>query len=347
MALGRVSTWLVATMGSSATVPLTPRCTRVGPSRADAAGARLGCPTRLAVFVELGLPQCDEACIAAVTWRGVLVIEANTPVGAGGSVVIGLERGSRRGRQEFEAWLNAGVPESFDDRDFSDAIFWGVQFQRARFRDADFSGSSFFHVLLRDASIDGEIDHLVINGVDVTDYVNRHDRWWPLRNRLSPDSREGILESWTSLGSEWNSLLARVAAAGPSVVDQSVNGEWTLSETLRHLIFAMDKWFTLPILGAQAVSAIGLPNTSSQGRPWPGLDPGARPDFEDVLAVRSAQHATFSAFVSAMQIAALPESVSVEENGNVPALMCFHVVLEEEFEHLRYMIRDVAALGVR
>jgi hypothetical protein len=38
----------------------------------------------------------------------------------------------------------------------------------------------------------------------------------------------------------------------------------------------------------------------------------------------------------------LPETVAIEKNGNVPALMCLHVVLEEEFEHLRYMIRDLA-----
>lgn len=238
------------------------------------------------------------------------------------------------------------MPESFDDRDLSDSTFWGVQFHRARFRDADFSGSSFFHVFLKNVSIDGEIKNLLINGVDVTEYVNQHDRWWPLRNNLSPDTREGVVESWTALSLEWSKLLGLVSTLRPSVVNQSVDGEWTLNQTLRHLIFAMDKWFMLPMLGAHTFSAIGLPNSSSQARPWPGLDLSENPDFEKIIATRSDQHRRFGEFISEMQIGNLPESVSIEEGGNVPALMCLHVVLEEEFEHLRYMIRDLALLGV-
>ena len=234
------------------------------------------------------------------------------------------------------------MPESFEDRDLSESSFWGVQLHRATFRDTDFSDSSFFHVFLRNVSIDGEINNLVINGVDVTEYVNQHDRWWPLRNNLAPDTKEGIVESWRALSKEWSKLLGLVSTVGPSVVNQSVNGEWTLKQTLRHLIFAMDKWFMLPILGAHSFSAIGLPNSSSQARPWPGLDLNQDPDFEEVIATRSDQHKKFGDFISATHLDDLTATVSVEENGNVPALMCLHVVLEEEFEHLRYMIRDFA-----
>ena len=234
------------------------------------------------------------------------------------------------------------MPESFDDRDLSESSIWGVQLRHATFRDTDFSDSRFFHVFLKNVSIDGEINNLVINGVDVTDYVNQHDRWWPLRNNLAPDTKEGIVESWTALGKEWSKLLGLVSTARPSVVNQSVNGEWTLNQTLRHLIFAMDKWFMLPVLGQHSFSAIGLPNTSSQARPWPGLDLNQNPDFEEVMATRSDQHKRFGEFISGMRMEELPETVAIEENGNVPALMCLHVVLEEEFEHLRYMIRDLA-----
>lgn len=238
------------------------------------------------------------------------------------------------------------MPESFENRDFADSTFWGVQFRRATFRDADFSGSTFFHVLLRDVSIDGEIKNLVVNGVDVTEFVNSHDRWWPLRSNLTPDSVDGLVESWTALAREWSALLDRVASADPVVVSKSINGEWTLSETLRHLVFAMDKWFTMPILRKQTYSAIGLPNSSAQQRSWPGLDPSAEPSFAEILATRAAQHEVFGGFVSKMNFENLPESVSVEENGDVPTIMCFHVVLEEEFEHLRYMIRDLSELGL-
>lgn len=238
------------------------------------------------------------------------------------------------------------MPESFEDRDLSDSVFWGVNLQRSLFRDTDLSDATFFHVFLKNVSIDGEIDRLVINGVDVTAYVNEHDRWWPLRNNLSPDSVDGIIASWATVRSEWKTLLASVADAGPTVVNQSVNGEWSLNETLRHLIFAMDKWFSVPLLGHSTFNALGLPNTSSQDRNWPGLDIAASADIEDVLQVRGRQHQEFEDFLSSLRLEDLPETVSIEENGPVPALMSFHVVLEEEFEHLRYMVRDLATLGV-
>lgn len=238
------------------------------------------------------------------------------------------------------------VPESFEDRDLSDAVFWGVNLQQAYIRDADLSGSTFFHVSLRDVSIDGEIERLVVNGVDVTDFVNEHDRWWPLRTRLSPDTIEGVVESWTTLEAEWAAVLSAVAAEDPSVVDASVDGEWSLRDTLRHLLFAVDKWFAQPILGDVSFTPIGLPNTSSRGGDWPGLDLDADPDFATVLATRAAQHERFGIYISSTRTEDLPETVTIRENGTAPGLMCLHVVLEEEFEHLRYMVRDLTTLGV-
>lgn len=238
------------------------------------------------------------------------------------------------------------MPEIFHDRNLSDSTFWGVNLQRTLFRDADLSGANFFHVFLKDVRVDGEIDRLVINGVDVTDYVNEHDRWWPLRNNLSPNSVDGLRESWAALSMEWRDFLNRVSTTDESLVHASVNGEWTLTETVRHLIFAMDKWFTMPILGFSSFSAMGLPNTESQDHEWPGIDLQAVPDFTEVLQARAEQHERFSAFVATLRPEDLPKTVTIEENGVVPAFMCFHVVLEEEFEHLRYMIRDLATLGV-
>lgn len=96
----------------------------------------------------------------------------------------------------------------------------------------------------------------------------------------------------------------------------------------------------VPILGAHSFYAIGLPNASSQARPWTGLDLNENPDFKTIIATRSDQHKKFGEFISETQIEDLPESVSIEKNGNVSALMSIHVVLEEEFEHLPFMIRD-------
>lgn len=234
--------------------------------------------------------------------------------------------------------------EEFEDRDLSESVFWGVNLQNTTFRDANVSGSTFFHTLWNNVSIDGVVDGLVINGVDVTEYVNRNDRWYPLRTQLEPQTREELVTAWQTIDGDWAKVIAW-AKTNPEKVDVSVNGEWSLLDTFRHLLFAMDKWFSVPVMGESSFTECALPNTGSQGREWPGLELSAAPSFDQVLALRTEHSNRFAQHIRNLDIAGLPETVEVPENGTVPTLMCFHVVLEEEFEHLRYMIRDLSGLG--
>ena len=237
------------------------------------------------------------------------------------------------------------MAEEFNDRDLSESVFWGVNMHNAMFRDADFSGSTFFNTGWQNVSIEGVIGGLVVNGVDVTECVNANDRWYPLRNQLSPQTAEGMRSTWSALCAEWDLLFGRLHSMDPHVPTASVNGEWSLRDTLRHLLFAMDKWFTLPILGAQQFSSLALPNTGSQGLEWPGVNPDADPSFTEVLAARTITNQVFTEYLAALELSALPESTEISENGSVPATMCFHVVFEEEFEHLRYALRDLALIA--
>ncbi|MGA1346639.1 MAG: DinB family protein, partial [Ilumatobacteraceae bacterium] len=143
-----------------------------------------------------------------------------------------------------------------------------------------------------------------------------------------------------------NSLMKMPSGGRPAIATTPVDGEWTLVETLRHLVFAMDKWIMWPLLGDRSFTPIGLPNTGSQSLDWPGLDPRASTDLATVLEIRRRQHERFRGFISDLDVAALPETVEVPENGEAPTMMCVHAVLEEEFEHLRYMVRDLARLGL-
>mgnify|MGYP003351705591 CR=1 FL=1 len=56
---------------------------------------------------------------------------------------------------------------------------------------------------------------------------------------------------------------------------------------------------------------------------------------------------TGRAFCAGLDLAALPTESEVLETGTEPTLMCFHVVLEETFEHLRYAMRDLEVLTRR
>lgn len=237
--------------------------------------------------------------------------------------------------------------EEFEDRDLSGSTFWGVNLTNSTFRDADFGGSAFFHVFMRNVMIDGLVERLVVNGVDVTDYVAEHDRWHPLRTMLEPMTMSECRAAWDLLSSEWSRFLEQTARVNPDALLASVGGEWSFRDTLRHLVFVRDKWFAGPILGRTTFTSVGLPNTGSRDFGWPGLDLEADPSVDDVLALRTTQNLEFVDWMSTADISGLPPESEVLENGTVPTVMCLHAVLEEEFEHLRYATRDLEIVSTR
>ncbi len=239
------------------------------------------------------------------------------------------------------------MAEEFEDRDLRDAVFWGVDLTGATFRDVNLTDVTISHARLVDVDIDAEVQRLTVNGVDVTAYVNAHDPWYPLRSMLRPDDVAGMHETWDALESTWATTLERARRLPEAALLEPVAGEWSFRDTLRHLVFAMDKWFSAPLLGATSFESIGLANTGSVDFPWPGLDADADPSVDDVLAVRAAQSARFRRFLDGLRLEDLPEHVEVLENGQEPAMACFHVVFEEEFEHHRYAVRDLAVLERR
>lgn len=124
---------------------------------------------------------------------------------------------------------------------------------------------------------------------------------------------------------------------------ESVGGEWSFVETLRHLVFAMDKWFTAPVLG-EAFHPVGLPNVGSRDFPWPGLEYELRPSAADVLAVRAVRADRFRTYLESVSASELTRSVEVLENGPHTVQDYIYTVFEEEFWHDRYARRDLAQL---
>ena len=234
--------------------------------------------------------------------------------------------------------------QEFEDQDLTDSVFWGVSLKNVHVRDADLTGATMFHVLLNDVTIDGEIDRLVVNGVDVTEFVNERDRWYPLRSMLTPADSAAAVASWDLLEAQWAEALARADALTDEQRRESVGGEWSFIQTLRHLVMAMDKWFTLPVLGQAEMHPIILPNGGSNEFSWPGRDVSADPSYDDVRAVRAQRAAAFREFITAMTADDLARATTVLENGTATVEQCLHVVFEEEFEHLRYALRDLDQL---
>jgi hypothetical protein len=235
------------------------------------------------------------------------------------------------------------MPQEFEG-DLAGAEFWGADLRGARFRDVDLSDARISHAWLVGVEVDAYVDRLVVNGVDVTAFVNEHDPWFPLRTVLRPTDPASMRRGWGLLGDAWTAAVARVRGLPDGAAHASVGGEWSFVQTLRHLVLATDKWFVVPLLGG-SFQPLGLPDASSaRTRSWPELDRAAEPSLDDVLAVRAEQAARVAGHLAAIDEAALDVTVDVVENGPHSVRQCVATVLEEEFWHLRYADRDLTVL---
>jgi hypothetical protein len=237
------------------------------------------------------------------------------------------------------------VPEEFEG-DLAGAVFWGADLSGTLFRDVNLTDVKISHAWLVNVDIDALVDKVVINGVDVTAFVNERDPWYPLRAMLRPPTPEGMRESWAALEDEWAKTLALAADLPEAMLHESVNGEWSFVQTLRHLVLAMDKWFTAPILG-EPFHPIGLSHTSSVESSLPGLDRDVTPSVVEVVAVRADRAARFRDYLASGATTELTRTVDVLENGPHPLQECIYTVFEEEFWHNRYARRDLALLAAK
>jgi hypothetical protein len=159
---------------------------------------------------------------------------------------------------------------------------------------------------------------------------------------------EGLRAAWASLQSAWAAAVERATAMPAGTVDVSVTGEWSFAQTLRHMVMATDTWLGKAILErAEPYHPIGQPDGSytSDGND-PTVFSETAPPFAEVLEVRAGRAAMVSDFLAE----ATPELLAqTRRNPHAPeheetVLSCLHVILEEEWEHLRFALRDLDAI---
>ena len=212
------------------------------------------------------------------------------------------------------------MPEEFEG-DLAGAVFWGADLTGARFRDVNLTDVQISHAWLINVDIDAVVETVVINGVDITAYVNERDPWYPLRSILRPSDPEGMRSTWAALQAEWAKTVTRARTLPDDELDQSVDDEWSFVQTLRHLVFAMDKWFTAPVLG-DGFHPIGLPNRGSVDFPWPDLDTALTPSVSEALAVRTDRARRFRDYLESVSPSDLTRPIDVLENGMNPLQEC-------------------------
>ena len=103
---------------------------------------------------------------------------------------------------------------------------------------------------------------IVVNDVDVTAFVEGElDRRHPERVQLREMRTAGDYRAmWDRIELLWAETVARAGRLPEPALHQRVDGEWSFTETLRHLILATDKWAGYMILDKPApYHPLGLP----------------------------------------------------------------------------------------
>ncbi|MDX6280347.1 MAG: hypothetical protein QOH03_1418 [Kribbellaceae bacterium] len=209
---------------------------------------------------------------------------------------------------------------------------------------------------LYDVEITGDLQNLTINGVDVGPLIDAElDRRDPDRVKMRPSDPDGFREAWTLLEQRWDETVARARALPPELLHESVDGEWSFTETLRHLAFATDAWIRRAILGDPTPwHPLDLPWDQMDDTPGVPRDRTARPSLDEVMALRKDRMATVRQYVDHLtdeQLASDTTPVtgapSWPQPISYPVRECLLITLNEEYHHRLYAERDLAALAAR
>ncbi|GAA1929445.1 DinB family protein [Nocardioides marmoribigeumensis] len=234
--------------------------------------------------------------------------------------------------------------------EFAGATFIRTSFKGATLRFSDVSGVTMRGVDVGGLDIDSHdlfFGSLFVNGVDVVPLVDAElDRQFPGRELQRAKTPDGLREGWVAVQAAWETT---VAATPPALVDAHVEDEWSLAQTLRHLVLATDTWLRGAILGIeQPFHEIGQLFT---GAAEMGVDTSVfrvdPPPFEEVLEVRAERQQMVTDFLATVTAEVLTEERRDpwgDEGWRPTVGDCVRTILEEEWAHLRYVRRDLAVL---
>jgi len=224
-------------------------------------------------------------------------------------------------------------------------------------RDCEVSGLKIVDCYGGDVYVGGAFARLVVNDVDVTEYVEAElDRQHPVRllarEATSPDEYRA---AWEAIETLWAATLDRARLLPEAILHERVDGEWSFVETQRHLLLGSDAWLGNAVLEEVApYHPLGLPHGGmpADAAAELGLTLDADPTLDEVLAPRRTRMASMRRVLEGLTEAELDRTCGRKPAEPYPdqeyvVRRCLKVVLKEEAEHHRYAVRDLAVLEGR
>jgi uncharacterized protein YjbI with pentapeptide repeats len=253
---------------------------------------------------------------------------------------------------------------TYERADLRDSRFHRVDLSGSRFRLVDMNDAwihqADLHRLrirgaeLVDVEIEGELQNVVVNGIDIAPLVEAEmERRDPDYAKMKPKSADGFREAWDILVRRWAETVERARRLDPPLLHERVDDEWSFVETLRHLCYATDAWVNRVYLGdPDPWSPLDLPFDTVRDLKWRHRK-DIRPSLEEVLALRADRQATVRRVFAELTDADLErQTTPVEGEGwpppdSYPVAEALWVVVNEEWHHRRFAERDLAVLEAR
>jgi hypothetical protein len=237
----------------------------------------------------------------------------------------------------------------FEQVDLTGAQFRSVDMTDAQFRGVDMTGVVMRGVDMVNVAISGDVVNVTINGVDVAPLVDAElNRRYPLRPKMRPIDPAGFREAWDILEQLWGETVEHARRLQPEQLHESVNGEWSFIETLRHLAFATDAWIRRAILGDPSPwHPLDLPWDEMPDTPGIPRDRTVCPSLDEVLELRRGRMATVRQFIDGLTDESLDgHTEPVEAQGwpmprSYPVRTCLLIILNEEWVHRLFAERDL------
>ena len=247
--------------------------------------------------------------------------------------------------------------EGGGDTKFRGASFDVADLRGARFTDCDMTGVTIRDGWLVNVSISGYLSNVTVNGVDVTDFVDAElDRLHPERVQFREgQTADDFRAMWETIERLWGEAVERAGRLPAAARSEQVNEEWSFAQTLRHLVFITDAWASRTILDEpMPYHPLGLPQSwyPDGDAAALGIDLTAQPSYAEILAAREDRMSVMRRIVAGLTdegmgrlCARSPAPGYPEEDRFVGE--CIAVVMDEEIEHYRFAVRDLAVVEAR
>jgi hypothetical protein len=240
---------------------------------------------------------------------------------------------------------------------FRGARFDVADLRGARFTDCDLTGVTIRDGWLVNVSISGYLSNVTVNGVDVTDFVSAElDRQHPERVQFREGQTAGdVRATWDTIERLWTGAVERAGRLPAAALAEQVDEEWSFEQTMRHLVFITDAWASRTVLDEpMPYHPLGLPQSwyPAADAAALGIDLTAQPSYAEILAARADRMAVMRSIVAGLTDDGLDRLCQRPPAPGYPdeertVIDCLSVVMDEEIEHYRFAVRDLAVLESR